>query len=316
MRIVFMGTPQLAAAVLEGLAERHDVVGVFTRPDAIRGRGKKLLASPVKITAEKLGLNVYTPKKLSEDASVELVKSLEPDVICVAAFGCLLPESVLELPVHSCLNVHTSLLPRWRGAAPIERAILSRDRHTGVCIMRMEEGLDTGPCCARKTVPIGDKYLSELTGELAMLGTEALLESLDRIADGSIEYTPQPTEGQTYAAKLEKGELDFALEDTADLLCAKVRASSDSHPSRILIAQRRVAVERARTVSAADGSILPDSLAAGSVAFAAKRLLIGTADGAVELEWVKPEGKKRMEGRAFAAGIQGIKNSQVTWGRI
>ena len=314
MRIVFMGTPGLAATVLESLARHHEIVAAFTRPDAVRGRGKKLVASPVKERASALGVPVFTPKSLRCDEPLALIESLAPEAICVAAYGALLPCEILAVPRHGCFNVHTSLLPRWRGAAPIERAIMARDRETGVCIMRMEEGLDTGPYCVRKTTPVADKYLEDLVGELASLGSEALIEALDGVEDGSLSWTPQPEEGLTYASKIGKRELDFGPDGLVEDICAKVRASNDSHPSRIQVARKRVAVERAQVVTDVSAIPLEGGLAAGKAAFVAKRLLIGAADGIVELEQVKPEGKKSMEGRAFAAGIQGIKNKLVTWG--
>lgn len=315
MRVVFMGTPQLAATILEALSTAHEVVGAFTRPDAVRGRGKKLVGSPVRLMAESLGIATYTPKTLRDETAVNLVRSLEPDVICVAAYGAILPPEILEIPPNGCLNVHTSLLPRWRGAAPIERAILARDEMTGVCIMRMEEGLDTGAYCVRKEVPVGDRYLAELASELAVAGSEGLLEALEQVEAGSVCWTEQAGEGLTYASKIAKGELDFTAGEQVNQIVAKVRASNDSHPSRTSVEGRMVAVERARI---ADELLLGDAmprLKAGEATFAMKRLVIAAEDGLVELEQVKPEGKKSMEGRAFAAGVQGLKNNTVAWGR-
>ena len=144
MRVVFMGTPAFAATILDDLAEQHDVAAVYTRPDAVRGRGKRLEPSPVKAAAERRGLRVLTPRTLRDEAAQRELASFAPDVICVAAYGAILPKEVLDIPRFGCLNVHASLLPRWRGAAPIERAILAGDEEAGVCIMRMEVGLDTG----------------------------------------------------------------------------------------------------------------------------------------------------------------------------
>ena len=314
MRIVFMGTPELSAIVLEEICEHHEVVGVFTRPDAVRGRGKKLVGSPVKSVAEARGIPVYTPTTLKDGEAAQTIASIAPDCICVVAYGCLLPREILDIPVHGCLNVHTSLLPRWRGAAPIERAILAGDEFTGACIMKMEQGLDTGPYCKKRTVPVDGRYVGELAQALAREGAEALLESLEELDEGRVQWTPQGESGLTYAEKIGKAELDFGPEDSVEAISAKVRASNDSHPSRAQVAGRRIAVLRARIVGPDEPSAAV-RLEQGRAALAAKRLVVAACDGLVEFEQVKPDGKAVMEGRAFAAGIQGIKNMQVEWGR-
>ena len=178
MRVVYMGTPDFSATILEELAAHHEVTAVYTRPDAVRGRGKKLVPSPVKELAERLGLPVLTPRTLRDEAVQAELASFEPEAICVAAYGALLPREVLELPPHGCLNVHGSLLPRWRGAAPIERAILAGDPETGVSIMEMEEGLDTGPYCVQRSIPIAGLRSPVLSDVRAVLGVRALLTAL------------------------------------------------------------------------------------------------------------------------------------------
>lgn len=314
MRIVFMGTPQLAATILESLCDVHDVVGVFTRPDAVRGRGKKLVASPVKEVAIAHGLNVYTARSLDNAESIDRVAALKPDAICVAAYGALLPKEVLEIPVYGCFNVHTSLLPRWRGAAPIERAIIARDESTGVCIMRMEEGLDTGPYCIKREIPIRGAYLDELSQALAKAGSDSLVEALRLAEIGEISWTDQSQDGVSYARKIEKGELDPLPEETVESVDAKIRASNASHPSRMVIAGRPIAIERASVVEEFDPWYVED-LGAGEAMVAAKRLVAGASNGIFEIERVKPDGKKSMEGRAFAAGLQMAKGARVNWGR-
>ena len=191
MRVVFMGTPKFAAAILEDLAQQHEVVAVYTRPDAVRGRGKRLEPSAVKAAAERLGLSVRTPRTLRDEAVQRELAALAPDVVCVAAYGAILPKAVLDLPRHGCLNVHASLLPRWRGAAPIERAILAGDEETGVCVMRMEEGLDTGAYCVCRTTSVAGKSAADLTEELADLGSHALLTALVRVERGVDAWTEQ-----------------------------------------------------------------------------------------------------------------------------
>ena len=315
MRVLYMGTPQLAATVLDELHLHHEIVGVFTRPDAVRGRGKKLVASSVKSRAMQLGLDVFEPKTLKTPEARQLVESLKPDVICVAAYGCILPKAILDLPVFGCLNVHTSLLPRWRGAAPIERAILAHDEKTGVCIMRMEEGLDTGPYCLCKETEVGDLYLSDLRSKLSEMGAKALVDAIRLVEEGKASWTDQGEGGVTYAHKLEKSELVGDPSDSREHLRAKVRVASESRPAKIQIAGRVVALEK---VNPLDGGLATENALPreGEATLVAKRLVIGVRDGVLELAQVKPDGKKSMEGRAFAAGIQGIKGTRVEWGRV
>ncbi len=313
MRVVFMGTPQLAADILVELAQQHEVVCVYTRPDAVRGRGAKLEPSPVKAVAERLEIPVRTPKTLRDPQEQQALEELAPDAICVAAYGCILPVEVLSIPQFGCLNVHASLLPRWRGAAPIERSILAGDAQTGVCIMRMEEGLDTGPYCVRRATEVPGKTAAELTDELANLGARALLTGLSVVEQGGAEWIEQDDAKATYAEKLSKDELFLHPADEASVALRKVLASSDAHPCRAVVANRSVTVLVAAPVEDERGCALCEGIASGEVSFASKRLFIGMADGAIELVSVKPDGKKPMEGRAFAAGIQGIKAGGFTW---
>ena len=315
MRVVFMGTPKLAADILVEIAQQHEVVCVYTRPDAVRGRGAKLEPSSVKAAAERLGIPVRTATSLRDAEEQAHLAELAPDVICVAAYGCILPREVLEIPRYGCLNVHASLLPRWRGAAPIERAILAGDEQTGVCIMRMEEGLDTGPYCVRRATEVEGKSAAELTDELANLGARALLTGLSVVEQGGAEWTFQDDAAATYAEKLAKDELYPDPAEPAAAMVRKVLASSEAHPARAVIAGRSATVE---WVALPDerAAALCDGLEQGAVRFAAKRLFLGTGDGAVEVLSLKPDGKKSMDARAFAAGIQGIKAGGCTWGRV
>ena len=313
MRIVFMGTPDIAATVLARIADAHDVVAVYTRPDAVRGRGSKLVASPVKAFAESRGIPVQTPKSLSNEEVQQDIRDLRPDAICVVAYGAILPPEILAIPEYGCLNVHTSLLPRWRGAAPMQHAILDCDEATGVCVMRMEEGLDTGAFCKRVEVELDDAYLADLEDELANLGAKALVEALDDIAQGEATWTVQDESEATYAAKLQKGDLNPTPSETARRACAKVRASSAGHPARANIAGRLVTIERASVPSDDIASALADELLPGQLLFRAKRLFARASDTVFEIEALKPDGKKSMDARAFAAGVQGIKNEPKRW---
>ena len=313
MRVVFMGTPGFAATILDNLTEQHDVVAVYTRPDAVRGRGKHLEPSPVKATAERHGIHVLTPRTLrDEDAQRELA-AFEPDVVCVAAYGAILPKAVLDIPRFGCLNVHASLLPRWRGAAPIERAILAGDREAGVCVMRMEEGLDTGAYCVCRTASVEHKGAAELTDELAILGSQALLTALVHVERDAVEWVEQDESLVTYASKLEKRELDLSLDDGATAAARKVQASGAAHPSRATVAGRGVTVLEALAPDDAPGCDLAAGISPGEVRFAGKRLFLGVADGALEISELKPDGKQAMDARSFAAGIQGIKDGGLTW---
>ena len=306
MRVVFMGTPQFAATILEELAQQHDVICAFTQPDKVRGRGKRLVPTPVRETAERLGIPVLTPSTLRDDEVQSYLSELDPDIICVAAYGMLLPKEVLDIPRHGCVNVHASLLPKWRGAAPIERAVLAGDEHAGVCIMRMEEGLDTGDWCVRRQIPIRGISSSEVERELAELGASALLVALEQISQGAASWTSQDDAEATYAKKIEKGELDPFPEDTVQLNERRVLASSAAHPAKTRIGDRDVTIEEAATCEAA----VPE----GAVSVEGGRLLLGCSDGCLEVLRLKPAGKGSMPASAF---LQGFRHGSdgLTWGR-
>jgi methionyl-tRNA formyltransferase len=212
MRIIFMGTPDFAVPTLEALHEAgHEIVAVYTQPPRPAGRGKADRPSPVQLRAEALGLEVRSPKSLRSAEAQADFAALEPDAAIVAAYGLILPQEILDIPVWDCLNVHGSLLPRWRGAAPVQRAILAGDKETGVTIMAMEAGLDTGDMLSVKRTPIDGKDAGQLTAELAQMGARMMV---DVLADpGAFLAEEQPAEGVTYAAKIDKAEakLDFAL---------------------------------------------------------------------------------------------------------
>ncbi len=316
MRLVFMGSPEFSATILQELLIHHQVCAVYTRADAVRGRGGKALPTPVKECALAAGIEVREPRTLRDAAEQEYLASLAPDAICVAAYGMILPTEVLDIPPYGCLNVHASLLPAWRGAAPIERAILHGDAQAGVCIMRMEEGLDTGDYCISRSVELGEQTAAELTEQLAEISAEALLDARVEDESGRVSWAAQDSNLVSYAEKIGKHELDISPSCSAEELCRKVRASGESHPCRACIAGKRLTVLAAVDVSADEAArALYGTLPAGEVCFAGKRLFIGTSSGgAVELLRVKPDGKQAMDARAFAAGIQGIKAGGIRWG--
>ena len=213
MRIVFAGTPAFAVPCLRGLATEHQLVGVLSQPDRPRGRGRHLTPSPVKTLALELAVPLSQPVQLRDAQAIAVIEAWRPDAIVVVAYGLLLPPAVLALPAYGCVNVHASLLPRWRGAAPIQRAILAGDSVTGVSIMQMEAGLDTGPVLLQRrlALPRGTTA-GELEASLADLGATALLEALRQIAAGTARPEAQSSEGVTYAAKITKAEtlIDWA----------------------------------------------------------------------------------------------------------
>ncbi|MBF8222722.1 methionyl-tRNA formyltransferase [Halomonas sp. 328] len=226
LRVIFAGTPDFAAASLQALLDSpHRVIAAYTQPDRPAGRGRKLTPSPVKALAQQHDLPVYQPQSLkSAEAQAELA-ALNADIMVVVAYGLLLPQAVLDIPPLGCLNVHASLLPRWRGAAPIQRAIEAGDSESGVTIMQMDAGLDTGPMLLTRTAPITETTTGgELHDCLAALGGEAIVEALDRLAGGGLEATPQPEAGVTYAAKLSKAEAELDFHRPAAELAARVLA--------------------------------------------------------------------------------------------
>lgn len=320
MRIVFMGTPSFAASILEYLIPRHEVVAVYTRPDAVRGRGNGLIMSPVKEVALGAGIPIIETTSFKDSALVDELRALKPDCICVAAFGVLLPKTVLDIPFLGCLNVHASLLPRWRGAAPIARAILAGDEQAGVCIMKMEEGLDTGDYCVCRALDIGEMTVSELEAELADLGATALLTALEHIQEDHAEWVRQNPDEVTYAYKIEKGELNVSPDLDAFTIQRCVQASEMHHPAKACIAGKVVTLEKTHRIDVAqcerDSKLADITLDPGHVAFLSKRLLLGCADGIVEVLNLKPDGKKSMDAQAFAAGIQNIKQVGSTWSAV
>ncbi len=222
MRIIFMGTPEFAVPALRALHEAgHDVVCAYTQPPRPAGRGKKLMPSPVQVEAERLGVPVRSPVSLrNADAQAEFA-ALQADVAVVAAYGLILPQPVLDAPRHGCLNIHASLLPRWRGAAPIHRAVMAGDAETGVTIMQMEAGLDTGPMLHKVTVPVGRKTTGELFAELGALGAEAMVEVLADLA--AFPPVVQDDAAAIYAPKIDKAEAKIDWADPAELIERKVR---------------------------------------------------------------------------------------------
>lgn len=295
MRVVFMGTPAFAVPSLESLARHHDVVLVVTPPDRVSGRGSRQRPSAAKQAADELGIAVLQPGTLRGEAAAAIRES-SPDVICVVAFGMLLPRDVLEIPRFGCLNVHASLLPKYRGAAPIQRAVLDGRPVTGVSIMRMEEGLDTGPYALQREVAIDERYVNELENELAHVGADALIEVLAEMSRSEVQWTEQDDSAATYASKVTKD--DVALRPDIDVAAAvrRVRAATRRAPARACVGERELTVVRA-SISKAD-------IAPGAVCLSEGVPQLGFAGGALALEVVRPAGRDDMPGSEWARGAR------------
>src|SRR5690606_12074225 len=280
MRIVFAGTPDFAVPSLRVAAARGEVVAVYTQPDRPAGRGRGLAASPIKLEAQRLDLPVLQPQTLRTLEARRALRALQPDLMIVVAYGLLLPPKVLAMPTYGCWNVHASLLPRWRGAAPIQRAIEAGDAETGVCLMRMEQGLDTGPVLLSQATPIGEHETGgQLHARLADLGAQALADGLALLRAG-VRPTPQPppADGATYAHKLEKAEARLDWMQPAEMLARKVRAF-DPWP----VAEAELAGERLR-IHGAVALPLAHGAAPGSVLFAGKAGIdVACGEGALRI---------------------------------
>ena len=225
LRLGFAGTPEFAVPALEALSEAQRICGVFTQPDRPSGRGQPLRASPVKTFATLRGFPVYQPATFKSQEMLETLRGLDLDVLVVVAYGLILPPAALQVPRKGCINIHASLLPRWRGAAPIQRAVLAGDSKTGVTIMRMEAGLDTGPMLAFREIEIGAHDTAKtLHDRLARLGAELIVETLHALGSGRVREVPQPAEGVTYAEKIDKAEALIDWQQDAVQVWRRVRA--------------------------------------------------------------------------------------------
>lgn len=303
MDVVFMGTPEFAVPSLRMLAAAHTVRAVYTRPDAVSGRGNVRVAPPVKMVAEKLGLPVVQPDSLRDTVQVARLAALSPDVICVAAYGMLLPPDVLKIPRFGCVNVHASLLPAYRGAAPIHRALLAGEREVGVSIMAMEEGLDTGAYALQRSVPAEDRSIEELTDVLAETGAEALIEALSRLERGDLIWTPQDDALATYAPKITRDDVALHPGLSVQDALSRVRVSSRRAPSRLDVGGTVL------TVVAASRSTI--DVAPGIVGTSGSSLVVGLRDGSMRLDIIRPAGKADMTGAAWLCGAR--LNAGCSW---
>ena len=299
LRVIFMGTPDFSVPALsEILNAGHELVAVYTQPPRPAGRGMGARKSPIHALADDLGLPVFTPEQLKSEAEQERFANHGADVAIVVAYGLILPKEVLDAPVHGGLNLHASLLPRWRGAAPIQRAIMAGDNETGVMIMRMDEGLDTGPVCLGERVTIGaDMTAGELHDMLARQGGDLLVRALAALERGSLDCKPQTQEGVTYAKKIEKAETRIDWTRPASEVHNHIRGLSP-WPGAWFEMEFGGKTERVKVLRAerASGSGAPGSLIADS-------LTIACGSGAVRLLQLQRAGKKPMERQEFLRGV-------------
>jgi len=294
-----MGSPDFAKPSLEALIKSLTVVGVVTQPDKPAGRGKNLKAPPVKEVAIEHNIDMIQPYKLSEPGVFEKLELWAPDAIVVVAFGQILRENVLDLPEYGCINVHGSLLPRWRGAAPIQTSILKGDKETGITIMKMDPGVDTGPIFRQKSLEILNTDTSDsLSKKLSFLGADLLVEVLKDYFDGKVSPKMQPEVGVTYAPRIEKedGLLDFSK--TAIELDCQIRAYYSWPGCYTIVNNDRIKIHSV--------SVLEDlNLNSGERTVVNDYPVIGTKDGCLQLNLVQPAGKKIMDGKVFINGYRG-----------
>jgi methionyl-tRNA formyltransferase len=303
LAVVFAGTPGFALPSLDAVAaSRHRIAAVFTQPDRPSGRGRRVAAGPVKSCALALGLPVAQPASLREGGAAE-VAAFAPDVMVVVAYGLLLPPAVLAVPRLGCLNVHASLLPRWRGAAPVARAILAGDAVTGVSIMRMDAGLDTGPVMLRRETPIGPRETAgELEARLAALGAGAIVEALDALAAGREAFEPQDGACATRAAKLTKSEARLDWREPAALLERRVRALNPWPIAETTLDGEQLRIHAAEAVPAGAGAVPGSVLAADAAGIA-----VMTGQGVLRLTRVQLPGR-RVVGAAELANARDLKH--------
>ncbi len=299
LRIVFMGTPEIAVPALKALAERYEVVGVVTQPDREAGRGKKIVMPAVKEAALELGIPVIQPERMKVPGTFEQLQAWNPDLIVVMAFGQILRKNVLELPKYGCLNAHASLLPRWRGASPIQAAILNGDAVSGVTIMQMDPGIDTGPMLRSREIAIApDDTAVTLSAKMAQIAAELLIETIPGYTDGSILPQDQPEEGACYTGMISKEDALLDFSTAAAPLAWKVRAYNPRPCAFFRIGEDSFKVFRAHVAENTEG------LKPGTRTVVKGVPAVAAADGLLVLDEIQAPGKKALPGKAFLSGYR------------
>ncbi len=305
LRLIFMGTPDFAVPALHALrAAGHEIKTVYCQPPKPAGRGHEIQKTPIHRAAEEMGLEVRTPKTLRDEAEQSHIKSLAPDAIIVAAYGLILPQAVLDIPRLGCFNIHGSLLPRWRGAAPIHRSLLAGDSETGITIMRMEAGLDTGPMLLKDSIPITSaSTASSLHDALAEMGARLIVQALDLAAQGRLPETKQPEEGVTYAAKLtrEDGAIDWTL--PAAEIERQVRALNPWPGAFFKLGEETIKVLKAEPA--------PQNAASPPASLLDEDFTVACGAGALRLTLVQRAGKKPIDGASFLRGARLAKGERL-----
>ncbi|QNP42160.1 methionyl-tRNA formyltransferase [Lysobacter solisilvae (ex Woo and Kim 2022)] len=306
MRIVFAGTPDFAVPCLRAAAQRNEVAAVYTQPDRPAGRGRELTPSPVKREALLRGIEVVQPENFRSIVSKDALRALQPDLMVVVAYGLILPQSVLDIPTYGCWNVHASLLPRWRGAAPIQRAIEAGDSESGVCLMQMEKGLDTGPVLLSQALAIGaGETGGQLHDRLAALGAQVLADGLGLLRAGIRPVpVPQPEEGVTYAHKLDKAEARLDWNQSATRLAAKVRAFNPWPMAEAVVAGERLRLHGAVALDEAPAAT-PGTLLRAS----RDGLDVACADGVLRIRTLQRDGGKAITAADYLNGRPELRNA-------
>lgn len=304
LKVIFMGTPQFSVATLEKLVAVHQVVAVYCQPPRPSGRGHKLVASPIHKKAEALGIPVFTPKSLRNEAAQAQFKTLAPDIAVVVAYGLILPTAILDAPKFGCLNIHASLLPRWRGAAPLQRAIMAGDTQTGITIMKMDEGLDTGPILSRDVIEITTTTTATSLHEvLSIMGADLLLKTLAPYVEGSLTPILQSEGGITYAEKLSKTESGLDWAQSATSLDCRIRALTPwpgvhfEHNGTVIKVSKAEVISE---MSGVPGEVLDD------------QLTIACGNGALRLQLLQRPGGKWLTPHEFLNGYDLAKGTQLS----
>ncbi len=313
MRIVFMGTPDFSVPALKALVEAgHQVIAVVTQPDKPKGRGKEVQMTPVKIQAMEYGIPVYQPAKVREASFVEVLQGLEADVYVVIAFGQLLPKAVLELPKYGCINIHASLLPKYRGAAPIQWCVIDGERETGITTMMMDVGLDTGDMLEKAVIPIEEKETGgSLHDKLSMAGGDLILSTLKKLEEGTLVRTPQTDEGTCYARMLTKSLGDIDWNQSAVSIERLIRGLNPWPSAYTLWNGKTIKIWSADVITGRETAVLlsesgvpsETGITPGTVVCSDKHgLVVCTGDGLLSIRELQMEGKKRMDTPAFLRG--------------